>query len=120
MNRFSVVCTLIGLSQLVLGALYLFAPQWFVAWQGLSAIGADIGYPLAMLAARFLVYGVGMIVIARNPGRYGIWLDGMIAGPDTSLAKPWIRTRSRPPRAASSSVALSASIHWIAWKFAIG
>jgi len=65
--------------QLVLGALYLFAPQFFVAWQGLSQIGQDINYPLAMLAGRFLVYGVGMFVIASDPVRYRIWADGMIA-----------------------------------------
>ena len=32
-----------------------------------------------MLAGRFLVYGVGMILIARNPVKYRAWLDGMIA-----------------------------------------
>lgn len=61
------------------GMLYLFAPQFFTGWQGLSEIGQDINYPLAMLAGRFLLYGVGMFVIASDPARYRIWADGMIA-----------------------------------------
>jgi len=65
--------------QRVLGALYLFAPQFFIAWQGLSEIGQDINYPLVMLAGRFIVYGVGMFVIASDPVRYKVWADGMIA-----------------------------------------
>ncbi|WP_428542472.1 hypothetical protein [Profundibacter sp.] len=79
MTYFKALCYFIGVVQLVLGALYLFAPQFFVAWQGLSQIGQDINYPLAMLAGRFLVYGVGMFVIASDPVRYRIWADGMIA-----------------------------------------
>lgn len=79
MTRLAFVCSLIAVSQLALGALYLFAPQVFIAWQGLTPVAADIGYPLAMLAARFLVYGIGMLIIARDPQRHGVWLDGMIA-----------------------------------------
>lgn len=79
MKYFKALCYFIGVVQLVLGALYLFAPQFFIAWQGLSAIGQDINYPLGMLAGRFIVYGLGMFVIASNPVRYRIWADGMIA-----------------------------------------
>lgn len=79
MTAFRIVAYLIGLSQLVLGALYLAAPAGFVAWQGLSPIAADTGYPLAMLSARFLVYGIGMFVIARDPARNAFWLFGMVA-----------------------------------------
>lgn len=79
MKRLTIVCYLIAASQLVLGSIYLFAPQWFIEWQGLTPIAADAGYPMAMFAARLLVYGVGMIIIARQPVKYAIWLDGMIA-----------------------------------------
>ncbi len=79
MTRIKIVCYIIAISQFILGALYLFAPQFFIAVQGLTPITADIGYPLGMLAGRFLVYGVGMILIAREPERYRVWLDGMIA-----------------------------------------
>jgi len=78
MKMFKLLCYLIGTVQLILGALYLFAPQFFIAWQGLSEIGRDINYPLAMLAARFFVYGAGMFVIATNPMRYMVWANGMI------------------------------------------
>ena len=79
MKYFKALCYFIGVVQLVLGALYLFAPQFFIAWQGLSEIGKDINYPLGMLAGRFIVYGLGMFVIASDSVRYRIWADGMIA-----------------------------------------
>ncbi len=79
MTLFKVLCYVIGVVQLALGVIYLFMPQAFIAWQGLSAIGADIGYPLSMLAGRFIVYGVGMFVIARDPVGNRFWLLGMIA-----------------------------------------
>lgn len=79
MKKLQIVCYVIGVSQLALGGLYLFAPAFFIAWQELGPITADLGYPLAMLAGRFLVYGVGMFVIARAPEKNAFWLDGMIA-----------------------------------------
>jgi len=79
MTYFKALCYFIGVVQLVLGTLYLFSPQFFIAWQGLSEIGQDINYPLGMLAGRFIVYGLGMFVIASDPVRYRIWADGMIA-----------------------------------------
>lgn len=79
MTRLKFVCYLIAASQIALGALYLILPVSFVSWQGLSPIQADIGYPLAMLAGRFFIYGFGMIKIASQPQKYRIWLDGMIA-----------------------------------------
>lgn len=79
MNRTTVVCYIIAISQFILGALFLFAPQFFMELQGFTPIGADVGYTLSMLAGRFLVYGVGMILIAREPVKYRVWLDGMIA-----------------------------------------
>ncbi len=79
MNPTRIICTLIGISQLALGGLYLFAPAFFINWQGLDPIPADTAYPLAMLAGRFLVYGIGMFVIARNPQQNMFWLNGMVA-----------------------------------------
>ncbi len=86
MNIFKILCYVIGIGQLALGAIYLLMPQAFIAWQGLSAIGPDIGYPFSMLAGRFLVYGVGMFVIARNPEQNRFWLYGMIAIQAVDLA----------------------------------
>lgn len=79
MNLFKGLCYVIGVAQLALGLIYLIVPQAFIAWQGLSAIDADIGYPFSMLAGRFIVYGVGMFVIAQDPVKNRFWLFGMIA-----------------------------------------
>ncbi|VAW42447.1 hypothetical protein MNBD_CHLOROFLEXI01-3739 [hydrothermal vent metagenome] len=37
-----------------------------------------MAYPLGMLAARFLAYGVGMFYIARDPEKYLFWINNMI------------------------------------------
>ncbi len=73
------VAYVIGLSQIVLAALYFAIPAGFFAWQGLTLPAADAGYPLAMLAARFLVYGIGMFHIARDPAGNLFWARGMVA-----------------------------------------
>lgn len=79
MGLFRIVTRVIGLSQLVLAVLYFTWPAGFIAWQGLTPPAADIGYPLAMLAARFFVYGVGMFLIAERPQDYRPWAWGMVA-----------------------------------------
>jgi len=79
MKKLKIVCYIIGISQIVLSGLYLFAPSFFIEWQGLNVPEQDMNYPLAMFAARLLVYGVGMFVIARQPEENRFWLDGMIA-----------------------------------------
>jgi len=79
MTIFKGLCYLIGVGQIGLGVIYLLMPQAFIAWQGLSAIGTDIGYPFSMLAGRFIVYGVGMFIIAKDPDKNRFWLYGMIA-----------------------------------------
>ncbi|OUR79066.1 hypothetical protein A9Q83_05655 [Alphaproteobacteria bacterium 46_93_T64] len=79
MKKLKVVCYIIGVSQIVLAALYLFAPSFFIEWQGLNVPAKDMNYPIAMFAARLLVYGVGMFVIAQEPVENRFWLNGMIA-----------------------------------------
>lgn len=78
MRNLKLLCAVIGVSQLVLGLLFLLLPLEFARWMGLSPPPADNGYLYAMLAARFLVYGVGMFIILRDPLRYRFWLDGML------------------------------------------
>jgi len=68
----------IGVVQVVLGVLYLFVPMQFLALIGHSTPEADIAYPLGMLAARFLAYGVGMWYIARDPRKHLFWIYNMI------------------------------------------
>ncbi len=79
MRSFKIVAYVIGVSQLALAALYFIAPVWFITWQGLTVPAADIGYPLGMLAGRFLVYGVGMFIIAQDAEKHQFWARGMIA-----------------------------------------
>ena len=69
---------IVGIVQLVLGTAYLFAPQSFLAAMGHSATAADINYPLGMLAARFLAYGIGLLAMARAPQRHGFWIVNMV------------------------------------------
>lgn len=70
---------LVGVVQLLLGVLYLAVPDWLLAAMGHSAIAADIRYPLGMLAARFLVYGIILLWAARQPQAHRPWIWGMVA-----------------------------------------
>ena len=76
--KLKVLLHLIGIVQLVLGAFYLFLPLQFLSMQGLSIPGADNAYPLGMLAARFLAYGIGMLIIANAPEENLFWINNMI------------------------------------------
>jgi hypothetical protein len=78
MKKLSILLTLIGIAQLVLGISLLLIPQPFAAWMGLSPTGADINYLFGMLAARFIAYGIGMFFIAREPARHPFWINNMI------------------------------------------
>jgi hypothetical protein len=78
MKKLKVLLSVIGVVQVFLGLLYLFIPSRFLAMQGLSTPGADIAYPLGMLAARFLAYGIGMFFIARAPEKNLFWINNMI------------------------------------------
>lgn len=78
MKKLKVLLRVIGVVQLVLGLFYLFAPMTFLSMQGHSMPEADIAYPLGMLAARFLAYGVGMFMIAGAPEKNLFWINNMI------------------------------------------
>ena len=64
--------------QLVLGTLYLTAPQWLLARMGHSPAPPDLLYPLAMLAARFIAYGAGLWMASRDPARHAPWIRLMV------------------------------------------
>lgn len=76
--KLKVLLVIVGLVQIILGLAYLFFPQAFLHWMGHSPTPADINYPLGMLAARFLAYGLGMFVIARDPERHRFWIKNMV------------------------------------------
>ncbi len=79
MRNLKVLSAVIGIVQIILGLGFLFAPTLMLGSMDITAPVADIDYILAMLAARFLVYGTGMFIILRDPLRHRFWIDGMIA-----------------------------------------
>ncbi len=81
---FTVFLRVVGSVQMVLGAAYLLAPGLFLAQMGHSAAAPDLYYPLGMLAARFVAYGIGFWVISKQATNHALWvgLMGLIQGID--------------------------------------
>ena len=76
--KLKVLLRVIGVVQLVLGVMYLVMPLRFLEMMGQSVPQPDIAYPLGMLAARFLAYGIGMLFIAREPEKHLFWINNMV------------------------------------------
>ena len=76
--KLKVLLIAVGIVQLILGLAYLFIPHELLRWMGHSIPATDLNYPLGMLAARFLAYGLGMFVIARAPNRHAFWIQNMV------------------------------------------
>lgn len=76
--KLKVFLVVIGIVQIILGIAYLIVPFEFLRWMGHTLPAPDMGYPLGMLAARFLAYGLGMFVIARAPTRHAFWINNMV------------------------------------------
>jgi hypothetical protein len=64
--------------QIILGGLFLFTPGFFLAAIGHSIPEPDIFYPLAMLAARFIAYGIALIYISHEPVPHKLWINIMV------------------------------------------
>jgi hypothetical protein len=71
---FSLFLRVVGSVQLVLGLAYLFAPGAILASMGHSVPASDLYYPLGMLAARFIAYGLGFWLISRQAGQHLLWV----------------------------------------------
>jgi hypothetical protein len=78
MKKLRILLRVVGGIQIVLGLFYLFAPAFFLEAIGHSIPADDIFYPLGMLAARFLAFGVVFIYIARDPVQHRLWIIAMI------------------------------------------
>ena len=78
MQKLTWLLRFVGGMQIVLGLFYLFAPDYFLLSLGHSVPQADIHYPLAMLAARFIAYGVALIYISSSPMQYRLWIYFMV------------------------------------------
>ncbi|MYM42112.1 hypothetical protein [Duganella qianjiadongensis] len=75
---FSLFLRVVGAIQLLLGLCYLFMPANFLQQMGHSAAAPDLYYPLAMLAARFIAYGIGFMLISRNAREHALWVLLMV------------------------------------------
>jgi len=78
MKKLTIVLRVVGILQIVLGAAYLLAPGALSEWMKLSPAPHDANYAYGMLASRFIAYGIGMFVIARDPQRNIFWIKNMI------------------------------------------
>jgi len=78
MKKLRILLRVVGGIQIVLGLFYLLAPAFFLEAIGHSIPADDIFYPLGMLAARFLAFGVVFIYIARDPVQHRLWIIAMI------------------------------------------
>ena len=76
--KLKILLRLIGAIQIVLGLGYLFAPQALLHSMGHSTSATDLNYPLGMLAARFLVYGIVLIIISRAAFEHRLWISSMV------------------------------------------
>jgi hypothetical protein len=88
------VLVLVGVSQIVLGALVLFAPAALTAVMKLPPPAPSDLYLLAMLGARFLAYGLGMFVLARarQPDRFWVLNMALIQAIDLAAGLYFTRT----------------------------
>jgi hypothetical protein len=77
-KKLKILLRVVGVIQITLGLFYLFAPAFFLEAIGHSIPQDDIFYPLAMLGARFLAYGIVFIYIARDPEPNVLWITAMI------------------------------------------
>lgn len=78
MKKTTYLLYVIGVIQIILGIFYLFLPEFFLKSIGHSIPQADIYYPLGMLAARFIAYGIAFIYIAKEPLKNILWIKFMV------------------------------------------
>jgi peptidoglycan/LPS O-acetylase OafA/YrhL len=87
MTKQRILAWVIGVSQLALGAAFLLVPNGFFSLFGFTEAQPDQNYLYGQLAARFLAYGIGMFVIARDPRGNRVWwmLMGLIQAVDLAV-----------------------------------
>lgn len=78
MKKTTWLLRLVGIIQIILGVFYLFAPDYILNSMGHSLPEPDIHYPLAMLAARFIAYGIAFIYISGDPLQHKLWIYFMV------------------------------------------
>jgi len=78
MKKLKWLLRVIGIIQIILGLMYLFAPGFLLQAMGHTVPQADNFYPLAMLAGRFIAFGVAFLVISTNPAKHKLWIQIMV------------------------------------------
>jgi len=78
MKKMTYLLYVVGTIQIVLGLFHLFAPEFFLKNTGHSIPEPDIYYPIAMLASRFIAYGIAFIYIAKAAAEHVLWIKFMI------------------------------------------
>lgn len=71
---FPTALRVIAAIQILLGLAYLIAPEMLLLKMGHSVPAKDLLYPLGMLAARFLAYGIGLWIISAEAHRHLLWI----------------------------------------------
>ena len=69
----------IALVQFALGAAFLAVPEQAAHTLGFSAAPGWTNWLFGMMGARFLGFGYGMVIAARDPQRARSWLTAMVA-----------------------------------------
>lgn len=78
----------IGIVQLILGLVFIFAPGQFAALVGLKEAPPWAYWLFTMFGARALGFAYGMFLAMRDPQRYIVWIRAMIG----IQAIDWIST----------------------------
>ena len=78
MKKLTILLRVVGVIQIVLGLMYLFAPAFMLSSMGHTIPQSDIFYPLGMLASRFIAYGLALIYISSEPMKHKLWIQFMI------------------------------------------
>ena len=78
MKKLTYLLRVVATLQLMLGIGYLLFPGFVLQSIGHSHVEPDIYYPLGMLAARFIAYGIAFYIISSAPARYVLWINFMI------------------------------------------
>jgi hypothetical protein len=75
--KFRILLRVIAVLQIVLGLAYLLLPISFLKLVGHQVPPPDLAYPLGMLAARFLAYGLGFWIASSDPEKNRLWIHLM-------------------------------------------
>jgi hypothetical protein len=78
MKKMSWLLRVVGMIQIVLGTFYMLAPNIILQFMGHTLPNDDLHYPLAMLASRFVAYGIALLFISANPQQHRLWIYVMV------------------------------------------